>query len=161
MKTKLILLRGNSGSGKTTLAHDLNAKLPGTKLLISLDVVRREMLFVKDEPNNLSIDLIQQMAIYGKNRVDYVILEGIFVKKIYGTMLTELIQLFDEQVIICYFNLSFQETLKRHHTKKEITEFGEVELRRWFRENDELGVPNEIIFTGDMSLEQTFHLIFP
>lgn len=45
---KLILLRGNSGSGKTTLAHMLQHKLDRGTLVISQDVIRRDMLWAKD-----------------------------------------------------------------------------------------------------------------
>ncbi|EUJ64450.1 hypothetical protein MCOL2_01997 [Listeria fleischmannii FSL S10-1203] len=115
------------------MTHDLNTTLPGVKLLISQDVVRREMLFVKDEPDNLAIDLIYEMACYGKNRVDYVILEGILVNKIYAHMLKSLIQFFQGNVTVCYFDLTLEETMRRHKTKKTSLEFGEAELRRWFK----------------------------
>lgn len=49
MQPKLIILRGNSGSGKTTIANALHQRLKEQSLLISQDVVRREMLRVKDE----------------------------------------------------------------------------------------------------------------
>ena len=42
---KLILLRGNSGSGKSTLAHILQHKLGRGTLVISQDVIRRDMLW--------------------------------------------------------------------------------------------------------------------
>lgn len=45
---KLILLRGNSGSGKTTLARMLQHKLGRGTLVISQDVIRRDMLWAKD-----------------------------------------------------------------------------------------------------------------
>lgn len=48
---KLIILRGNSGSGKTATGKALQRKFGRGTMLISQDVVRREMLFVKDGPN--------------------------------------------------------------------------------------------------------------
>ena len=45
---KLIILRGNSGSGKTTIAKGLQKKFGHGTMLISQDIVRREMLYVKD-----------------------------------------------------------------------------------------------------------------
>ena len=45
---KLIILRGNSGSGKTTVAKELQRLFGHNTMLISQDVVRRDMLCVKD-----------------------------------------------------------------------------------------------------------------
>lgn len=55
---KLIMLRGNSGSGKTTLAHMLQHELGRGTLVISQDVVRREMLWVHDKPGHPAIPLL-------------------------------------------------------------------------------------------------------
>ncbi|GFI71319.1 uridine kinase [Clostridiales bacterium] len=43
---KLIIIRGNSGSGKTTLAKNLQHKFGRNTMVISQDVVRREILWV-------------------------------------------------------------------------------------------------------------------
>ena len=45
---KLIILRGNSGSGKTTIAKELQKRFGRNTMLISQDMVRRDMLWVKD-----------------------------------------------------------------------------------------------------------------
>jgi len=45
---KLIVLRGNSGSGKTTVAKGLQKKFGRNTMIISQDVVRREMLKVEE-----------------------------------------------------------------------------------------------------------------
>ena len=44
---KLIILRGNSGSGKTTIAKELQKRFGTNTMLISQDVIRRDMLNVK------------------------------------------------------------------------------------------------------------------
>jgi len=41
---KLIILRGNSGSGKTTIAKELQNRFGRNTMLISQDVIRRDML---------------------------------------------------------------------------------------------------------------------
>lgn len=41
---KLIVLRGNSGSGKTAVAKELQKRFGRNTMLISQDVVRRDML---------------------------------------------------------------------------------------------------------------------
>lgn len=45
---KLIVLRGNFASGKTTVAKELQMHFGRITMLISQDVVRRDMLCVKD-----------------------------------------------------------------------------------------------------------------
>mgnify|MGYP002224097748 CR=1 FL=1 len=45
---KLIILRGNSGSGKTTIAKELQQVFGNNTMLISQDVIRRDMLKVKE-----------------------------------------------------------------------------------------------------------------
>ncbi|NSA90357.1 hypothetical protein [Clostridium beijerinckii] len=80
---KLIILRGNSGSGKTTTGKALQRKFGQDTMLISQDVVRRDILFVKDGPNPKAGELIFELVLYGKRRCNIVILEGILNSKWY------------------------------------------------------------------------------
>jgi adenylate kinase family enzyme len=141
MTSKLIIIRGNSGSGKTTIAKGVCAKIPSSTLL-QQDVIRREILHVEDTIGNPSIDLISQMALFGKNHTDVVVIEGILAKEKYGDMLSKLITQFDETHVY-YLHVSFQETLARHQTRVEQAQFGEEEMKKWWREDDLLGVKNE------------------
>ncbi|WPG34044.1 AAA family ATPase [Lactiplantibacillus plantarum] len=75
METTLVIIRGNSGSGKTTLAQALQRRVGHHTLLVSQDVVRRDMLMSHDYPGNISIGLIEQIACYGLGRVPVVIVE--------------------------------------------------------------------------------------
>ena len=75
--SNLVILRGNYGSGKTTVARGLQKKLGHGTMLISQDVVRREMLYVKDGEKPKVSELLFQLAVYGKEHCDVVILEGI------------------------------------------------------------------------------------
>lgn len=45
---KLITLRGNSGSGKTTIARALQEKFGKNTMLLSQDVIRRDILKTND-----------------------------------------------------------------------------------------------------------------
>ncbi|MFZ2494990.1 MAG: AAA family ATPase [Candidatus Saccharimonadales bacterium] len=166
LMSKLIIIRGNSGSGKSTIAKELQKKLRlhfskkadrGT-MLIPQDVVRREILRTKDGPRNPSIQLIKDLAIYGRS-IDYdVIIEGILVRKSYGMMLNELVALFDK-VYIYYLDISFEETLRRHETKPNSREFGEDLMREWYTEKDVLGLVNEKVFTDEQTKDQILHTI--
>ena len=54
----LIILRGNSGCGKPSTARLLQRQLGYGTMLVSQDVVRREILRVKDSESNPAIQLI-------------------------------------------------------------------------------------------------------
>ena len=159
MESKLIIIRGNSGSGKTTTAKNLQNDLRHGTLLVSQDIVRREMLKVHDRDGNLSIDLIRQIAEYGKDKCEFVIVEGILYKHLYGEMLNHLIQFFNQKAYTYYFDLSFEETVKRHNSSLKKMEFGEDSLRDWWTPNDYLGVDGEKILTNDMSQNDVLNLI--
>ena len=58
----LIIIRGNSASGKTTIAKRLQQKFGRNTMLISQDVVRREMLKVKDGESTEALPLMQEFS---------------------------------------------------------------------------------------------------
>ncbi|MGO0154697.1 AAA family ATPase [Leuconostoc mesenteroides] len=147
--TTLVIIRGNSGSGKTTLARQLHHILTNS-LLISQDIVRREMLNVKDKVGNLSISLIEHLLEFGNQQEQVVILEGILKSSVYGPMIHEQIQDF-EQVVTVYYRLSLNETVRRHYTKP-ITNFTPSDLTRWYQSDDSLHIEGEMIFDESVSL---------
>jgi adenylate kinase family enzyme len=151
MESKLIILRGNSGSGKTTIAKCLQNHLGHGTLWVSQDVVRRDMLKVHDRDGNLSIDLIRQIAEYGKGKCEFVIVEGILNKSRYGEMLKDLIKFYNQEAYTYYYDLTFEETVIRHNSRTKKMEFGEDSLRAWWNSNDYLEVQGETLFTNDMS----------
>lgn len=159
MESKLIIIRGNSGSGKTTTGKNLQHHLGHGTLLVSQDTVRREMLKVHDREGNLSIDLIRQIAEYGKDKCEFVIVEGILYKNRYGDMLNKLIQFYNHNTYTYYFNLSFEETVMRHNSRSKKKEFGEDSLRAWWNPQDYLGVDGEMILTDDLSQNDVLKLI--
>lgn len=159
MESKLIIIRGNSGSGKTTTAKNLQNHFGLGTLLVSQDTVRREMLKVKDREGNLSIDLIRQIAEYGKDKCEFVIVEGILYKGRYGEMLNNLIQFYNHKAYTYYYDLSFEETVIRHNSRSKKIEFGVDSLRAWWNPKDYLGVDEETILTHDMSENDILKLI--
>lgn len=155
---RLIILRGNSGSGKSTVAKRLQKELGDTTMLIPQDVVRREMLQTKDTPGNPSIQLIRELARYG-HRIGYdVIIEGILARKRYETIFQELMNTF-EYTHTYYFDIPFDETLRRHKLKPNSHEFGETEMRRWWLDDDQLGTKDEKIITDTLSEDEVVHSI--
>ncbi|WP_332645617.1 kinase [Lysinibacillus sp. 54212] len=159
MESKLIIIRGNSGSGKTTIAKSLQNYLGRGTLLVSQDVIRREMLKVQDRDGNLSIDLIRQIAEYGKEKCEFIIVEGILCKSRYGDMLNDLIQFYNHKAYTYYFDLSFEETVARHNSREKKKAFGEESLRAWWNPNDYLDLDGEMRLTHDMSQDYVLKLI--
>ena len=91
---QLVIIRGNSGSGKNSLAKKLQNHFGRGTLVISQDLVRRDMLKEKVEPDNLSISLTETIARYGHEHDMLVIVEGFYETDIYGDMLERLRQAF-------------------------------------------------------------------
>lgn len=155
---KLVIIRGNSGSGKSTLANELQKRLGQTTMLIQQDVIRREVLRVRDGSKTLAIDLIKRMAEYGADHCDRVIIEGILYTKWYGEMLEELFPKF-ETVYTYYYDLSFEETVRRHQTKSNREDFSIEDMKRWWNEHDVLNNRGEKLINEKKSVEETLQLI--
>lgn len=157
---KLIILRGNSGSGKTTVAKELQNKFGRNTMLISQDVIRRDMLKVKDGENTEAIALLKELLIYGNIHSDVVILEGIMYADWYKPLFELAVELYDTQIYAYYFDLPFEETLSRHQTKPNCHEFGEEAMRRWWREKDFSDVLSEISITSEKDVESIVQNIY-
>lgn len=122
-------------------------------MLISQDVVRRDMLMVKDNENTEAIPLMMELLKYGYSHSDIVILEGIMYANWYRPLFELAMQLYKTNVFSYYFDLPFGETIRRHQTKPNCQEFGEEAMRRWWREKDFSDVLNETSITAEQNLE--------
>lgn len=149
--SKIIILRGNSGSGKTTVSKKLQTCFGHGTFLISQDVVRREMLYVKDGPRTEAIDLLITLVKHGKENCDTVILEGILNADWYERLFKVIKEEFKSNIYAYYYDIPFEETLLRHETKPNAKDFGEEEMKRWWREGDYLKMIEEYRITQDMS----------
>lgn len=127
-------------------------------MFVSQDVIRRDILRVKDVPGNASIQLMKDTVMYGLSLGFDVIVEGILHSDKYGQMLRELVPLFNE-VYAYYFDISFEETLRRHQTKPNAHEFGEEQMREWYVEKDVLNLSSERLFTDDQSQDEALQVI--
>ncbi len=150
---KLIILRGNSGSGKTTIAKELQKSFGRNTMLISQDVVRRDILRVKDGENTEALPLMKELLTYGRNHCEIVILEGIMYADWYKPLFELAVQLYGTDIFAYYFDLPFEETLKRHQTKPNCNEFGEEAMRRWWRDKDFSDVLSERVITSEKGIQ--------
>jgi len=157
--SKIIILRGNSGSGKTTVANALQKKLGRGTLIISQDVIRREMLWVRDGSETKAISLLIDLIKYGKKNCDFLILEGIL-NAVWYKELFEIIKLeFNGSIYAYYYDLSFEETLQRHQTKSNCNDFGENDMKKWWNEKDFIEIIEEKILAQELSIDETVDII--
>lgn len=157
---KLIILRGNSGSGKTTVAKELQKKIGRNTMLISQDVIRRDMLRVKDYENTEAIPLMRALLKYGNTHSDVVILEGIMYSDWYQSLFELANQLYKTKIYAYYFEISFEETLRRHKTKPNCNEFGAEEMKQWWREKDLSNELAESLITDEKELQNIISEIY-
>lgn len=158
---KLIVLRGNSGSGKTTAAKALQERFGPNTMLISHDMVRMQMLHVWGREGVLrSLPLLVELLRYGRRHSEVTILEGILPAGDYGPLFEAALEAYGTDIFAYYYDLPFEETLARHRTKPNCHDFGEEEMRRWWRERDLLPMIPEVLFTQEMSLEDAVETIY-
>ena len=156
---KLIIIRGNSGCGKTSTARALREAIvegghARTVAIVEHDYLRRVVLREREFEGREAVALIRLVATFALEREYDVIVEGILGAAKYGDMLRGLIEVADDAHTF-YFDVSFEETVRRHATKPNAHEFGEDALREWWLEHDVLGVPGETLLPESLSLDET------
>ena len=159
--SKLIILRGNSGSGKTSAGIALQKKFgPNTKL-ISHDMIRLQVLHVwSREGVEKSLPLMIELLKYGRRHSTVSILEGILPAKDYAPLFHTAVEEYGPNIFAYYYDLPFEETLRRHSAKPNRNDFSEAEMRRWWQEKDYLPMIAETILTQEQSLDQTVEQIY-
>lgn len=158
---KLIILRGNSGSGKTTAAKMLQEKFGANTMRISHDMVRMEILHTRGrEGIERSLPLMIALLKYGRENSEVTILEGILPAEEYAPLFEAAVEEYGPDIFAYYYDIPFEETLKRHSTKPNHHEFGEEDMRRWWQEKDYLPIIPETIFNETVSLEDAVEQIY-
>ena len=158
---KLILLRGNSGSGKTTVAKILQEKFGSNTMLISHDMVRMQILHVwSKEGIEKSQPLMIELLKYGKRHSEITIMEGVLPSKEYAPLFEAAVEEYGNNIYSYYWDIPFEETLIRHSTKPNCNDFGEEDMRRWWKEKDYINIISERIITKDESLVDTVDMIY-
>lgn len=122
--------------------------------IVSQDVLRREILHVKDEPVNPAIGLIDLTARYALDHGYHVVVEGIMSCASYGEMLAGLVHDHTGHSACFYYDLEFDETVRRHGLKAQAGEYGADLMREWYRERDLIPALHETIFGPEVSLDQ-------
>lgn len=152
---KLIVLRGPSGAGKSTVAKAIRDYYGYPMAYIEKDYLRRIILKEKDIDGGLHIEFIKRTILFILENNRDVIVEGIFSAKRYENIFKEILAIHPENNYFFYFDVSLEETIKRHQTKPNKDEFGEKELREWYKIKDYLVLINEDIISEESALEDS------
>jgi hypothetical protein len=63
------------------------------------------------------------------------------------------------QSLFYYMDIPFDETLRRHQTEPQASEYGRAAMSGWYRERDFLPGGFEQVITKDMLLDAIMHVI--
>lgn len=158
---KLIILRGNSGSGKTSVAKALQQKFGPNTMLLSHDMIRMNILHVWSTEGILKSELLMiNLLKYSKANSKITIMEGVLPADAYKRLFETAVEEYGQNIFAYYYDLPFEETMIRHSTKPNRNDFGEADMRRWWREKDYLPMIQEKILYKDLSFEDTVSMIY-
>lgn len=157
--SRLIIIRGNSGSGKSSLARAIRDALPRGIAIIEQDVLRREILHVRDRPGALSVPFVDLSARFALDHGLDVVIEGILNAEIYGEMLASLRSDHLGMTRSYYYELELSETLRRHRTKALAKEVSEEQVASWYCSNDLVGGLDEIVFDTTVSADDALETV--
>jgi hypothetical protein len=153
---RLIVIRGNSASGKSAVAAAIRARHARHDLaIVSQDLLRRVVLREHDVPGGANIALIDLTARHAIASGFHVIVEGILRSDHYGEMLARLISDHADRAFAYFLDVPFAETVVRHATKPQASEYGEEEMRGWYRGLDLLPGGIEQVIPAESALEET------
>ncbi|UAJ80112.1 kinase [Leifsonia sp. ZF2019] len=155
----LVVLRGNAGSGKSTVARLVQQRLPaGRCLVVSQDHLRRDMLREPDVLGANNAELLKTIAEWGLARGLLVVVEGILDVRRYQHTLERL----RERSWASHFfawDLSLEETIRRHGQRPKAAEFGEHKLRDWYHGWQPLAFAQEVRIDKSVSAEAAAALV--
>lgn len=154
-----MVLRGSSGSGKSSTARRLRERLGRGVAWIEQDHLRRIVLGERDVPGGANIGLIDQTVRYAVEHGFHAVLEGLLDAGRYGAMLEALHDDYAGRAAFFYFDVSFEETVRRHASRAKAADFGVDDMRTWYRPRDLLPFVREEIVPDASTLDETVDLV--
>ena len=159
MSAKLIVLRGPSGSGKTTVARELQRASRRDIVIVEQDYFRHDFLVNKPDEKNIMPEMIYNNTMTALGAGYDVIVEGIFKKEKYKPMFERLMDAFDGEKYIYYFDIGFDETVRRHGTREKSAMFSAEDMKEWYFMAEPLDVDSEYHIPGISGADETIKLI--
>lgn len=149
-KEKLIVLRGPSGAGKSTIAKRILRETKRDVVVLEQDLYRKAITHVSNS-FKLRQEMVKQDCLLALEHGYDVILDGIFNIKRHDVLFDEIVKVHPNNNYFFYFDVPFDETVRRHQTRDKIKEFGEASMRDWYGAATPSGYVNEIILPADMN----------
>ena len=85
---------------------------------------------VDDGNDTLALPLMKEMLSYGSRNSEVVILEGIMYAYWYRTLFVQAKELYRDNIYAYYFDIPFEETVRRHQMRDKCNEFGAEAIDR-------------------------------
>jgi len=161
-RSKLILLRGPSGAGKSTIAKALQQLSDRPTALVEQDVYRQLIFRGQDEKRKTRParhEMIKASVDIALTHGFDVIVEGFFYYPAYQSMVEAWLARDDVDAYPFYFDISLEETHRRHQTRPKASEFSTEEMTSWYNLVRPLDVEGEIIITESMTTDETIDII--
>lgn len=152
----LIVIRGNSGSGKTTAARETRRRFGRGCALVEQDYLRR-VLLREHGGNRMQPVAPAFIAHTVRGALDagyHVIVEGILDSAGHGSILRQLIAEHAGPAAVFYFDVSFDETVRRHFSRPEPIPVTADQMREWYLPCDLLRVTGEHVIDEHTEVEQ-------
>ncbi|WP_067488234.1 AAA family ATPase [Nocardia ignorata] len=148
---QLVVLRGNSGSGKSTVARLVQERVgKGRCAVVGQDVVRRIILREHDASGAFNVTLIETIAMACLERDLTFVVESILHADRYAAMLKRL-RHHASRAHFYAWDLSFEETARRHQMRPQAAEFDLDSMRSWFHGWNPLPFVDETRFDATCS----------
>jgi predicted kinase len=153
----LVVVRGSSGSGKTSAAREVQRRYGRGCALLEQDHLRRVVLREHGSGHipTVAPAFIVTMARAALEHGYHVVLEGILHTGQHGELLRGLIAEHPGPSAVFWLEVSFDETVRRHHGRTPPIPVTAEQMRAWYAPLDLLGVPGEQVIAESSSLEQT------
>jgi len=158
--SKLVILRGPSGAGKSTVAQKLFEGATKPAVLIQQDSYRFIFKPAGGKLNSKSIHKMIKANTLAALEDGYdVLLEGIYNVHSYSQTFKEIFTAHPAQNYMFTFDISFEETLRRHRTKPNKDEWSESDMKDWYHPKDFMGYDFERVIPEAYSAAETVRKI--
>lgn len=156
---KLIILRGPSGAGKSTVAQKLHSESDRKIVLIEQDYYRERLINNaegnKETSKAMRLEMFEADIMIALKHDFDVIVEGILNPQTYVPVFERIRKTSHAEAFMFYFDVSFEETARRHATRDKADRFSTDDMRGWYKFAQKSSLDWEVIVPEQSSLEET------